>query len=181
MFLWHDRPANFVGEAEIMMKKISAFMAVALPILVFAVAPRAATAQSYTGNWPASVTQSRGSNGSYCMNLTDNGSVGWPHSGQAQLSGAPLGRNTLFGTFQLIDGLLIATFESEGGSGQNAGLVFIGHASGGSMTRGVYDDVYGGEEIDSGVIAFGVKGDCSDSRAATAPPRKGPAGPRKQS
>ncbi len=166
-----------------MIKKISAFVAMALPIVVFAVlTPSAATAQSYSGNWPANVTQSRGSNGSYCMALTDNGSVGWPHSGQATLSGANIGKESLFGTFQVIDGLLIATFESEGGEGQNAGLVFIGRASAGTISKGVYDDVYGGEEVDSGVIGFGTKGDCSTSEAGAAlPNRKGSTSQRKPS
>lgn len=166
-----------------MIKKTGAFVAMALAMMVFAgLTSSAAKAQSYTGNFPANITQSRGSNGSYCMALTDNGSVGWPHSGQAQLSGANVGPEPLFGTFQVIQGLLIATFESEGGEGQNAGLVFIGHASAGTLSKGVYDDVYGGEEVDSGVIGFGTKGDCTTSQAsAPVPSRKAPANPRKPS
>ncbi len=166
-----------------MIKKMSAFVAMALPMVVFAVlTPSTAMGQSYTGNWPANVTQSKGSNGSYCMALTDNGSVGWPHSGQGQLSGGGLGKNTLFGTFQVIDGLLIATFESEGGEGQNAGLVFIGRAINGTIARGAYNDVYDGEEIDGGVANFGTKGDCSESQAgATIPNRKPSESARKHS
>jgi hypothetical protein len=38
--------------------------------------------------------------------------------------------------------------------------VFIGRASKGNIGTGVYDDVYGGEAFDTGVLAFGVKGGC---------------------
>jgi hypothetical protein len=44
-----------------------------------------ATSQSYSGNWPVTVTRSRGANGMGCVTLTDNGQGGWPHSGQASL------------------------------------------------------------------------------------------------
>lgn len=46
------------------------------------------------------------------------------------------------------------------GSGQNEGLVFIARAGNGNIGQGVYEGVYGGEEIDSGVLVFGMKGGC---------------------
>jgi hypothetical protein len=140
-----------------MTRNIRLFMAAALPILAFALTPVAASAQSYTGNWPATVTQSKGSNGTYCIALTDNGSNGWPHSGQATVVE---GRNTLYGTFQVIGPLITVTIESYG-SYQNAGLVFVAQANNGVIGRGVYDDVYNGQEIDDGVLAFGAKNSCS--------------------
>lgn len=140
-----------------MTRNIRLFMAAALPIMAFALTPGAARAQSYTGNWPATVTHSKGSNGTYCLSLTDNGSLGWPHSGQAT---TVEGNSTLYGTFQVIGGLITVTIESQG-SYQNAGLVFVAQASNGTIGRGVYDDVYNGEEIDSGVLAFGAKNSCS--------------------
>lgn len=117
-----------------------------------------ATTQSYTGRWPVTVTQSRGANGTGCLTLTDNGSLGWRHSGQASLTFG--GINFTFGTFQLIDGTLVTTIESQGGSGQNEGLVYAASAGRGNVGKGFYEGVYGGEEIDSGVLVFGAKGGC---------------------
>jgi hypothetical protein len=108
---------------------------------------RPATAQSYSGNWPATVTHSRGANRTYCLTLTDNG----------QASGAGVGNG---GTFQLIDRDLVVTIQSLGGTGQNAGLVFAASAANGTIGKGFYEVVYGGQEIDSGVLVFGPKGGC---------------------
>lgn len=118
---------------------------------------RPATA-SYSGNWPVTVTQSRGANGTGCLTLIDNGSLGFRHSGQASL--VFNGEKFTFGTFQLIDGDLVATIQSQGASGQNEGLVFAASAANGNVGRGFYEGVYGGEEIDSGVLVFGTKGGC---------------------
>ncbi len=142
-----------------MIRHIRILMAAVLPIVAFALTPSAAMGQSYSGNWPVTLTQAPHGNGTYCLTLTDNGAFGWPHSGEASLSGGKLD-GTLYGTFQLIDGLLVVTIEAPGATGQNAGLVFIGHASSGHIGKGVYDEVYGGEEFDSGVLAFGVKNGC---------------------
>lgn len=142
-----------------MMRNIRTFMAMALPIVAFALTPGAAVAQSYTGNWPATVSHSTGSNGTYCLTLTDNGSNGWPHSGQAT---TVEDGTTLYGTFQLIGGLLTVTIQSYG-SYEDAGLVFVAPASKGTIGKGVFDDVYSGEEIDSGALAFGAKNGCSNS------------------
>jgi len=141
-----------------MTRDIRLLMAAALPIVAFALAPVAARAQTYTGKWPATVTHSKGSNGTYCLSLTDNGSVGWPHSGQATMVE---GRSTLYGTFQVIGTLITVTIESPGDYA-DAGLVFTAQASNGTIGKGVYDDVYSGEEIDSGALAFGAKNSCSD-------------------
>jgi len=116
------------------------------------------TTRSFSGNWPVTVSQSRGANGTYCLTLTDNGSLGWRHSGPASLTG--VGSGTLQGTFQLIEHTLVVTIQSQGGSGQNEGLVFAGSAGSGNIGKGFYTGVYGGEEIDSGVLAFGTKGGC---------------------
>ena len=118
----------------------------------------AATAVTYSGNWPLTVSHSQRSDGSYCLKLTDDGSLGWPHSGEAVLATPSDG--DLYGTFQVIGHALVATIEQPGDSGQNAGLVFTGHASNGAVGKGIYDQVYGGEEFDSGKVAFGAKGGC---------------------
>jgi hypothetical protein len=118
------------------------------------VAPSAALAAGYTGRWPVTISHSHHSDGSYCMALTDNGSGGWPHSGSASLGGS-----LSFGTFQVINHMLVATIEAQG-YGQNAGLVFIGKAQRGSIGNGFFEDVYGGEDFDSGALTFGMKGGC---------------------
>jgi len=127
----------------------------AMAVSANAAMPRDAMARSYSGNWPLTVTHSRGANGTYCLTLTDNGSLGWRHSGPASIAGVGNG-----GTFQLINNTLVATIQSPGASGQNEGLVFAASAAGGRIGNGVYEGVYGGEEIDSGVLAFGTKGGC---------------------
>jgi hypothetical protein len=141
-----------------MIRNIRLLMAVALPVVAFALTPGAARAQSYTGDWPATVTHSKGSNGTYCISLTDNGSNGWPHSGQATMVE---GTSTLYGTFQVIGALITVTIESEGDYA-DTGLVFVAQASNGTIGKGVYDDVYSGEEIDSGELTFGAKNNCSE-------------------
>jgi len=143
-----------------MTRNTRTLVAIALPLLALALT-HAAAAQSFTGNWPITITKSPHGNATYCLALTDDGSLGFPHSGSATLTGQTLGGEKLFGTFQVINGLLTATIQSQGGTGQNAGLVFVGHAAKkGTLGKGIYDEVYGGEEFDSGALAFGVKGGC---------------------
>jgi len=120
--------------------------------MFFAAVP--AMADNYTGRWPVTVTRSHHSNGTSCLTLTDDGSGGWPHSGSASLGGS-----LSFGTFQVINHTLVATIEASG-YGQNAGLVFIGSANHGNIGKGVFEDVYGGEDFDSGALTFGMKGGC---------------------
>jgi len=132
-------------------------MAMALPILAFALMPSAATAQSYSGNWPITITHSQRANGTYCLTLTDDGDFGWPHSGEATVTGF----EAIFGTFQLIDGLLVVTIDVPGSGAEPASLLFTAHASRGNIGKGVYE-IAQGEEIDSGVLVFGAKNGCSN-------------------
>jgi len=130
-------------------------LAAALPMIL---AGSAAMAGGYSGNWPLTVSHSQNVNGAYCLTLTDDGSRGWPHSGEASLTG-PDGAQP-YGTFQLIEGSLVTTIEVQGGEGQNAGLVFAAHASTDTIGKGTFVEVYGGEELNSGSVAFGAKGGC---------------------
>ncbi len=115
--------------------------------------------QSYSGSWPLTVTLSQRSNGTYCLTLTDGGYFGWRHSGGATLVTSYGGKLTN-GTFQLIDHTLVATVQQPGAY-QNAALVFTAPAGHGTIARlGVYEQVYGGEESDSGVLTVGRKGRC---------------------
>lgn len=108
--------------------------------------------RGYSGSWPATVTRSQRSNGTYCLTLTGHG-----NNGSASLV---IGSQKFpYGTFQIFNHTLVATIQAQGYS-QNAGLVFIGSANQGTLGRGVYDDVYGGEAFDEGALAFGMKGGC---------------------
>jgi hypothetical protein len=103
------------------------------------------------------VSRSQYSNGTFCLTLKDDGSLGWPHSGPASLVTGS--HKYPYGTFQLISGILVATIQAPG-YGQNAGIVFIAPASRGNIGKGTYDEVYGGEAFDTGALVFGTKGGC---------------------
>lgn len=129
---------------------------VAIFVMVAAIGATPMT-RGYTGSWPVTVTHSQHSNGTYCLTLTDNGSDGWPHSGSASLI---IGSQTFpGGSFQVINHTLVATITAQGYS-QNAGLLFIAPAARGNIGRGVFEDVYGGGDFDSGALTFGMKGGC---------------------
>lgn len=117
----------------------------------------AAMAGGYGGSWPVTVTHSQHGNWTGCLTLADNGGYGWRHSGSASLV---IGSSKFpYGSFQVINHILVATIEAQGYS-QNAGLVFIAPVSRGGLGQGAYDEVYGGSEFDSGALAFGMKGGC---------------------
>lgn len=130
---------------------------VAAAVGLFLAVPATAATHSYTGSYQLTVTRSQHSNGTYCLRLTDNGQNGAQHSGAASLLIA--GKKFPFGTFQVMNHDLVATIQAQG-YGQNAGLVFVGHATLGKIGDGYFEDVYGGEDFDSGALAFGVKGSC---------------------
>lgn len=131
---------------------------VGLAAIVAVVTPaNAATSPGYSGSWPVTVTHSQHSDGTYCLTLKDGGSQGFKHSGFATLV---IGNTKYtFGTFQVINRTLIATIQAQG-YGQNAGLVFVASASHGNVNKGVFEDVYGGEDFDSGALAFGARNGC---------------------
>ena len=124
-----------------------------LSVVISAGAAAAGTV-SYTGNWLVTVSHGTYFNGTACLVLKDDGSLGWPHSGSATLPDD----NLNYGTFKIIDGLLVATIEAPGDTGQNAGIVFTGRANNGSIGKGVYEEVYGGEDFDSGKAVFAANG-----------------------
>lgn len=153
-----SRPTyDFHWELREMSRNIRRFMAMALPIVALALTSSTAVAQSYSGSWPATVRGSHHGDGTYCVTLNDDGSLGWPHSGEATLFPQ---EGTTEGTFQLIDGLLMVTFTQPGGTAENGALLFIASASDGHIGKGAYEQFYG-TEIDSGGLVFGEKGGCS--------------------
>jgi hypothetical protein len=130
--------------------KVFLALAVALSTIVPA---SAAMAASYTGNWPFTVTDSKGFNGNHCLAVTDDGSFGWPHSGFGTLDG------TNFATFQVIGHAIEVVVQDQGGQ-EVAGTVVTASANRGSLGNGVFTIVLTGESVDSGKVAFGTKGGC---------------------
>jgi hypothetical protein len=131
-------------------------IAATLPMVMQA---NAARAESYSGTWKLTVTHSQHANGTYCLTLNDDGSLDWPHSGEASLSGQGVGGTLPYGDFQLIRHTMMVSIESPAGTGVDTTLVFTAHAGNGSIGTGAYEIAYG-ETIDSGVVAFGAKGSC---------------------
>jgi hypothetical protein len=110
-------------------------------------------AHNYSGSWPVTVSHSQNSNGTDCLTLIGSGI----DAGSASVViGSQKFSN---GSFLVINHTLVATIPVQG-YGQNAGLVFIGSADGGKIGPGVFEDVYGGVDFDSGALAFGMKGGC---------------------
>ena len=138
-----------------MTRHIRRLIAITLAIAAFALTTSAAVAQSYTGNWPVTVTQSQRDNGTYCVSLTDNGSGGFPHSGEAVLNGQ---NNPYGGYFTVVDGLITVTFTYPSGEGDCCSfLVFTAHANNGKIGKGVYN-YFGLTDI--GLLSFGKKDGC---------------------
>ena len=139
-----------------MARHIRRFIATELAIAAFARTTSAAMAQSYTGNWPATVTESQRNNGTNCVTLTDDGSYGWPHSGEAVLNGQ---QDPYGGYFTVINGLITVTFTYPSGEGDCCDfLVFTAAASKGHIGKGAFN--YFGL-TDNGVVAFGTKNGCN--------------------
>jgi hypothetical protein len=124
-------------------------IAAAMTAMVFSAAT--ASSASYTGNWPLTVSNSNGFNGTYCLEVTDNGGNG--------LAYLEADNQKLFGTFQVVGNEIVVTDESQGLT-DNAGLVFVAQARNGKLGKGAFDDVIGGESYDTGTVAFGKKGGC---------------------
>src|ERR1700756_4284214 len=88
-----------------------------------------AMAASYSGDWPLTVTDSKGFNGNHCLALTDDGSFGWPHSGFGMLDG------TNFASFQVIGNTIEVAVQDEGQEVE--GTVITASAKKGVIGNGV--------------------------------------------
>ena len=112
----------------------------------------AAMARSYGGTWPVTVTRSQHSNFTGCLTLTENASE--------RAASLVIGSHKYpYGSFLIINHTLVVTITAQAYS-QNAGLVFIGSPARGEIGPGVFEDVYGGSDFDSGALEFGMKGGC---------------------
>ena len=158
--LTEDRPTIVDPGGGKITRIARSLMVAALPMAVFALAPGAAMAQSYTGSWPVHVALPPQFADTACLKLVENSSAGAPHGGSASLSGPMVGDITDVGTFIIVNHLLVVTIEAASDTGSNAGLVFIVPASDGGLGKGVYEDVYGGEDFLSGALTLGAKGGC---------------------
>jgi hypothetical protein len=120
-------------------------IAAGLPILASA---GAAVAQSYSGNWPLTVTNATFIDGKYCLMLSGNGS-----SGTAQIAGMQEG------SFEIINHQFTVVIPVPL-TGQNGALTFNAVARRGKIGNGSAVQIEGGEIFDSGNLAVGKKGGC---------------------
>jgi len=148
-----------------MTRNIRTFIAMALPVLAFALAPNAAKAQSYTGNYPVAVTQVKagiagnipGGNVTFCLELIDNGNYGRPHSGTATL-GDYEGGTLSGGEFYVLGNMIFVNFAVGTENGESVGLVLFAPASNGKIGTGIFGDT--GGVPSSGLAKVGTKGGC---------------------
>ena len=150
-----------------MIRKIFAFTTMALSILAFALTTSAASAQSFTGNYPVLETQVKagvggtikGSNQTFCLVLTDDGSFGRPHSGTATLEGFDGGSLT-GGEFYVIGNNIFVNFVVGSSTGEASALVVFAPANASNGTIGTGILGLTGGVPSSGLATFGVKNGC---------------------
>jgi hypothetical protein len=150
-----------------MSRNIRTFIAMALPFLAFALAPNAAKAQNFTGNYPVIETQVKGgiagnikgANQNFCLVLTDDGAFGRPHSGTATLQGFNGGSLT-GGEFYVIGNNILVNFVVGSSTGEASALVIFApaNASNGAIGTGILG-LTGGVPS-TGLATVGAKNGC---------------------
>lgn len=141
-------------------------LALALSMAVSASAAMAG-GDRYTGNWKVTLTHDvyvtnsgyngHGPNTTHCIALTDDGSVGWPHSGYAVMDN---NANTS-GQFAVIGPVILIYIDTTGSGYEPASLVFTAPAANGTIgKKGGYDEIQGGESYDADDAIFDVNGSC---------------------
>ncbi|MGA8428438.1 MAG: hypothetical protein WB729_01355 [Candidatus Sulfotelmatobacter sp.] len=148
-----------------MTNKIRTLIAMAVTVLAFALAPSAVSAQSYTGNYPVAVTEAKGGiagtisfgNVNFCLELTDNGDYGRPHSGTATL-GNYEGGSLTGGEFYVLGNMIFVNFTVGSDNGEAVGLVLFAPVSNGKIGTGIFGDT--GGVPSSGLAKVGAKGGC---------------------
>lgn len=124
----------------------------AAAVLVAALSTAPATARSYTGTWPVTVTNSQRSDGTGCLTLT-----GRAASGTASLVFGS--QKYTYGSFVVVNGIMVVTI-SEPLYGQNGALMFIANAFHGHIGQGVFENIEGGSNFDYGSLKFGMRNGC---------------------
>ena len=150
-----------------MSRNIRTFIAMALPVLAFALAPNAAKAQNFTGNYPVFETQVKGgiagnikgANQNYCLVLTDDGAFGRAHSGTATLEGFNGGSLT-GGEFYVIGNNILVNFVVGSSTGEASALVLVAPANASKGTIGTGILALTGGVPSSGLATVGAKGGC---------------------
>ncbi|MBV8196592.1 MAG: hypothetical protein JO263_00535 [Candidatus Eremiobacteraeota bacterium] len=105
-------------------------------------------ARTYSGPYPVTVTGTQHGSFAGCLTLSTNG-----------FATLVIGTEKFtYGTYSVVNGLFVATIQAQG-YGQNAGLLFMAPATR-ILGQGFFEEVYGGENFQSGALAFGVKGRC---------------------
>ena len=110
------------------------------------------TSRNYSGSWPVTITHSQFDNGTDCLTLN-----GGRNGGSASLVAG--GTKYPYGSFLVLNGLLVATIVKPSGS-QNGALTFIGRASRSDIGEGVFENIEGGSSFDAGDLTFGTKNGC---------------------
>jgi len=110
-------------------------------------------AQSYSGNYKVTVSQSKGYNGEHCLTLDDNDSLGWAHSGTAGMD------DKYSGAFQVIENLLMVSIAIAGENGELSSFELSAVTHNDNVGKGVYQTSYAGPPMDSGTVVF-KKGGC---------------------
>jgi hypothetical protein len=150
-----------------MSRNIRTFIAIALPLLAFAIAPNAAKAQSFTGNYPVLETQVKGgiagnikgANQNFCLVLTDDGAFGRPHSGTATLEGFDGGSLT-GGEFYVIGHNILVNFVVGSTTGEATSLVLFAPANASTGTIGTGILGLTGGVPSTGLATVGAKNGC---------------------
>jgi hypothetical protein len=112
----------------------------------------APASRNYNGAWPVTITRSQRSNGTGCLTLNGNA-----NGGSASLVFGS--QKYPYGSFLVFDGILIASI-TEPLYGQNGALTFTAHAERGHVGAGIFENLEGGSDFDSGALAFGMKNGC---------------------
>src|SRR5712671_1410980 len=149
-----------------MSRNIRTFIAMALPLLAFAIGPSAAKAQSFTGNYPVLETQVKGgiagnikgANQNFCLVLTDDGNFGRPHSGTATLEGFNGG--SLTGEFYVIGHNILVNFVVGSTTGEASRLVLFAPANASTGTIGTGILGLTGGVVSTGLATVGAKNGC---------------------
>src|SRR5579864_7503857 len=150
-----------------MTRNISKLVATAFAILAFALTSSAAKAQSFTGNYPVLETQVKagiagnikGANQNFCLELTDDGNFGRPHSGTATLEGFDGGSLT-GGEFYVIGKNILVNFVIGSTTGEAAGLVLFAPANASTGTIGTGILGLTGGVPSTGLATVGAKNGC---------------------
>lgn len=126
-----------------------------------------AASGSYTGNWQVKLTHDvylnstgyngHGPNTRHCISLTDDGNVGWPHSGYAVLDN----NTNTSGQFAVIGPTILIYIEAPGSDESIASYVLSSTARNGEIgEHGSYDYIEGGTSYDADKATFGTNNSC---------------------